>query len=171
MMPSNLLSGRLRWIPRMPRHGTSREAPCLLSTGLKMQSKHSTGHSRYVRIMYQHYYEKGRALSRLGMHTEAVLSFDNALSFQPKFVDALQYKGLAQIRLGRFEDAEYSFDQALRIRPNNGHIWTGKGIALFKQGKRCGSHHLLQKSPGYQFPGCPCQLLSRAVPGAAWELS
>lgn len=53
---------------------------------------------------------------------EALQAFDNALTFDPNFGEALRWKGLVLGYLGRFEEAINAINQAL-------HITNGQGLA------------------------------------------
>jgi tetratricopeptide (TPR) repeat protein len=78
---------------------------------------------------------KGRELSNLGKHQEAISYFDKALAIDPNDVDALDNKGLAVANLGKYQEAISYYDKALAIEPNDLNALINKGLAVANLGK------------------------------------
>jgi tetratricopeptide (TPR) repeat protein/SAM-dependent methyltransferase len=77
----------------------------------------------------------GMALSRLGRHAEALVSFDAALVEQPDFADAHGNRASALMELGRLADALASYQRAVALEPNSIGDLLNLGTALHRVGR------------------------------------
>lgn len=66
-------------------------------------------------------YSKGLAHYQLGEFDEALASYDQALTIDPNYIDALADKGLLLSQQGEFDEALTYFDQTLALEPE--HIY------------------------------------------------
>lgn len=80
------------------------------------------------------WYERGLALERLGNYTEAIASYDRALSLRPSEDAACEIwhdRGNAlQYGLGDYTQAIACYERALKQCPKHGAIWQNRGNAL-----------------------------------------
>jgi len=81
----------------------------------------------------------GMALSRLGRHAEALVSFDAALVEQPDFADAHGNRASALMELGRLADALASYQRAVALEPNSVGDLLNLGTALHGVGRHEGA--------------------------------
>lgn len=83
---------------------------------------------------YEAWYERGLALENWGYYTEALLSFDRALSLRPHKLAASSIwhdRGNAlQYGLGNYLDAMACYDRALQLHPDHELAWQNRGNAL-----------------------------------------
>jgi tetratricopeptide (TPR) repeat protein len=56
---------------------------------------------------------RGIALIHLKRHSEALSAFDQALTLQPEFPEALYYRGITYLQEERYDEAITAFNQAL----------------------------------------------------------
>jgi tetratricopeptide (TPR) repeat protein len=61
------------------------------------------------------YYLKGSSLDKIGRYSEAIASFDKAITIDPNYALAWQNKGLAQYKLKQFDEAIASFNKAKEL--------------------------------------------------------
>jgi tetratricopeptide (TPR) repeat protein len=66
----------------------------------------------------------------LARYDEALKSYDRAIEFDPKNVDAWVYRGTPLEFLGRSEEALKSYDRALELDPKNANAWVNRSAAL-----------------------------------------
>ncbi len=62
------------------------------------------------------FFEKGKALARLGKPLEAVVSYDRALEISPDNAAILYNKGIALAQREKYDDAIVAFEKALDDR-------------------------------------------------------
>ncbi|MDQ7826403.1 MAG: serine/threonine-protein kinase [Candidatus Eremiobacteraeota bacterium] len=79
---------------------------------------------------------KGASLSSLGMDTEAIAYFDQALKRNPRYDRAWFNKGASLFALGRTEEAVRCNEQALKLNPRLAEAWSNKGVSLSALGKK-----------------------------------
>lgn len=63
----------------------------------------------------------------------AISSFDLALRFDPKYVDALLKKGYCHFLKEEFNVAHLCYDKAIDVEPNNAEAWNLKGLAYYAE--------------------------------------
>ncbi|MGA9030038.1 MAG: tetratricopeptide repeat protein, partial [Methanoregula sp.] len=80
-------------------------------------------------------YRKGLALSKLGLHDEALLCLRQALSNDPTIADAWVVLSNSCFALGRLEESAHAFDQAYYIDAHDVREGVVKGLSLFKAKK------------------------------------
>lgn len=78
---------------------------------------------------------KGKSLSQLGRHEEAIECFDKALAIAARDPGTWGNKGIALDGLGRYEEAISCYDRQLAIDPRNAIGWLNKGFPLGKLGR------------------------------------
>lgn len=78
---------------------------------------------------------KGLALQKKNMMSEAVMSFDKAIYLNPNSSDAYNNKGIALKNLGKFEEAMESFDTAIRINKSHSEAYANKANILLDSKK------------------------------------
>ncbi|HLO84095.1 MAG TPA: tetratricopeptide repeat protein, partial [Nostocaceae cyanobacterium] len=66
---------------------------------------------------------------------QAILSYDQAVKFQPDFHQAWYNRGVALFNVGRYEEAISSYDQAVKFKPDKHEAWYNRGVALFNVGR------------------------------------
>jgi predicted TPR repeat methyltransferase len=79
---------------------------------------------------------RGNALLDLKRHTDALASYDRALTLNPRHAVVLHNRGLALQHLDRTKEALASYDRALAIRPDYPQALNHRGMALCKLGRR-----------------------------------
>jgi tetratricopeptide (TPR) repeat protein len=77
---------------------------------------------------------RGCALLCLNLHTEALKSFENALTYNPEDLYCLAMQGRALTELQRYEEARNSLDQALTLNPEYAPAIYGKACTYALQG-------------------------------------
>jgi tetratricopeptide (TPR) repeat protein len=82
-----------------------------------------------------HWLVQGLCLTELQRYSEAIASYDKALSIKPDKHDAWFNRGIALYKLGKYEQAIASYDKALSIKPDKHEAWNNRGIALYKLGE------------------------------------
>jgi tetratricopeptide (TPR) repeat protein/tRNA A-37 threonylcarbamoyl transferase component Bud32 len=73
---------------------------------------------------------KGISLASIGHHSEAVITFSQALHLNPQSVQAFIEKGISIWRLGKPRVALLSFDDALSLDPRNTRALYFRGLVL-----------------------------------------
>jgi tetratricopeptide (TPR) repeat protein len=71
---------------------------------------------------------KGITQMQTGEHEKALVSFDEAITLNPRSFWAYYHKGRALMSLGRSKDALECFDKAVSIRKNKPEIWVEKAL-------------------------------------------
>jgi tetratricopeptide (TPR) repeat protein len=66
----------------------------------------------------------------LALPSDALASFDRALSLNPNDANTLSARGYALLRLRQWREAFSSFDRATLLNNRNAPAWNGKAIAL-----------------------------------------
>jgi len=83
---------------------------------------------------YEAWYERGLALEHQGYYTDAIASFDRALTLEPKDKVACEIwhdRGNAlQYGLGDYLSAIACYDKALQLRSDHEQVWQNRGNAL-----------------------------------------
>ena len=75
--------------------------------------------------------ERGLALSRQGLHREAVESYSKALTIDPFKGIYYRHRGHRFLSCHRFEDACADFTMASRLIPENWDVWYHLGLSWF----------------------------------------
>ncbi|CAG9334739.1 unnamed protein product [Blepharisma stoltei] len=65
------------------------------------------------------YYEKGYALNKLGRYSEALESYEKAISINPNNARFYNRKGDNLYVLERYQEAIQCYDEAIKLEPNN----------------------------------------------------
>jgi tetratricopeptide (TPR) repeat protein len=114
--------------------------------GSKTFSRRSrNGSYKFVNIMSwfsflfktpQDWLENGRKQFRAKRYTDAIKSYDKALSMDPKFSDAWYEKGRCLLASKGNSEAIAAFDSALAIDSKNVYVLLEKGYLLKKMGKK-----------------------------------
>jgi predicted O-linked N-acetylglucosamine transferase (SPINDLY family) len=91
----------------------------LIEAALKLDNRSADAHSNH-----------GNALSALGMHGQALASYDRAITLKRDHVNALANRGLALVRLGKYREALASCEAALAIAPRLAEALNTRAIAL-----------------------------------------
>jgi len=81
------------------------------------------------------YFAEGVALSGRGKHEEALVAYDQALSYSGDFPEAWYNKGTALGHLGQYQEAVNAFEHALRLNFDYFDAWYNKGVALGRLGR------------------------------------
>jgi tetratricopeptide (TPR) repeat protein len=79
--------------------------------------------------------QKGFALSRIGMPTEALACYDRALEIDPENPGIRCLKGFAFKDLKDFEKSIECYNEVLKINPEDVFSWYQKGLALESLGR------------------------------------
>ncbi len=82
------------------------------------------------------YYERGRALAKLGRHTDAIGEFQRALELNPSFWLARYHAALEMAFAGQNEAALAAFAEVVRLKPDSALGQLNYGVALYKAGRR-----------------------------------
>ncbi|MGA8496214.1 MAG: tetratricopeptide repeat protein [Xanthobacteraceae bacterium] len=72
----------------------------------------------------------GRALHALGLHDDALLSFDRAIAQAPELAAAHANRADVLSKIGRNAEALDSYDRALSLAPDSVADWMNRGVAL-----------------------------------------
>lgn len=86
---------------------------------------------------YQAYSSLGYALRRTEDYEAALVAYDEALSIQPRYTEAIEYRAEAYLGLNRLEDAKEAYMQLFRVdRPRADELMTAmqKWIATESEG-------------------------------------
>jgi tetratricopeptide (TPR) repeat protein len=83
----------------------------------------------------QGWFNKGKALAKLGRYQEAIESFDKALAINPDYHNAWNLRGAVLNNLGRYQEAIENYDKALAIKPDFDWAWNNRGLALDSLGR------------------------------------
>ncbi len=78
---------------------------------------------------------RGMLFGMKGMNDEALVNFDQALSFNPKYAPFWFARGGVLLLLERLDEAGESFDRAVEIEPNNVEVWKLRGSIFNQQGR------------------------------------
>jgi tetratricopeptide (TPR) repeat protein len=65
------------------------------------------------------WFQKGLTLSQMDHLNEAIEAYQNAIKFNPDYVDALVNLGIIFISLSRFDEADTVFNKILLVEPGN----------------------------------------------------
>jgi tetratricopeptide (TPR) repeat protein len=76
-----------------------------------------------------YWFEKGNELLESRSYEKAVQAYDEAISIDPEFAEALTAKGIALVGLGKYNDAIECFDKATDVL-EYAEAWNNKGLAL-----------------------------------------
>jgi protein O-GlcNAc transferase len=72
----------------------------------------------------------GRALHALGLHADALASFDRAIALAPELAPAHANRADVLSKIGRNAEALVSYDRALALAPDSVADWMNRGAAL-----------------------------------------
>jgi protein O-GlcNAc transferase len=72
----------------------------------------------------------GRALHALGLHGDALASFDRAIALAPELAPAHANRADVLSKIGRNAEALDSYDRALALAPDSVVDWMNRGVAL-----------------------------------------
>ena len=72
----------------------------------------------------------GRALHALGLHDDALVSFDRAIALAPDLAPAHANRADVLSKIGRNAEALDSYDRALALAPDSVADWMNRGVAL-----------------------------------------
>src|ERR1700720_906499 len=72
----------------------------------------------------------GRALHALGLHADALSSFDRAIALAPELAPAHANRADVLSKIGRNAEALDSYDRALALAPDSVADWMNRGVAL-----------------------------------------
>ena len=72
----------------------------------------------------------GRALHALGLHDDALASFDRAIALSPDLAPAHANRADVLSKIGRNAEALDSYDRALALAPDSVADWMNRGVAL-----------------------------------------
>ncbi len=72
----------------------------------------------------------GWFLNNIGRYSEAVDSYDKAISLKPDYADAWYNRGNALSNLGQHTEATTSYDKAIAINPDFNGAWINRGCAF-----------------------------------------
>jgi predicted O-linked N-acetylglucosamine transferase (SPINDLY family) len=72
----------------------------------------------------------GRALHALGLHADALSSFDRAIALTPELAPAHANRADVLSKIGRNAEALESYDRALALAPDSVADWMNRGVAL-----------------------------------------
>jgi lipoprotein NlpI len=78
---------------------------------------------------------RGVLHERLGDHTNAVVSYDEAAKLKPKAATIFQHRGVEHFRLGNFEKSVADFDRYLQLAPQQAPGHWQRGISCYYAGK------------------------------------
>ncbi len=78
---------------------------------------------------------KGMDLVRRMQFSEALETFDRAISLNPEITEAWNNRGVALFRLGRMEESLESYNKALTLDPQNLDALRNKGFVLRSMGR------------------------------------
>jgi lipoprotein NlpI len=78
---------------------------------------------------------RGILHERLGDHTNAVASYDEAAKLKPKAAIIFQHRGVEHFRLGSFEKSVADFDRFLQLAPQQAPGHWQRGISCYYAGK------------------------------------
>jgi len=81
------------------------------------------------------WFEQGLILAAAQDYQGSLLSFDQALKFQPDDHEAWNNRGNSLDELGRYEEAISSYDQACKFQPDYHEAWNNRGISLSNLGR------------------------------------
>jgi predicted O-linked N-acetylglucosamine transferase (SPINDLY family) len=79
--------------------------------------------------------DKGKVLTELGRHQEALVCYQRAVSINPRHLNALQNQGATLLILKNFAEALAVFDRLLAIVPNYVPAFSNRGEALKELGR------------------------------------
>lgn len=79
---------------------------------------------------------QGMSLASLGRHSEAIITFDQALHINPHSLNAVICRAASLIELGKNEEALSYLNSAMKINPRDWRVWLYGGEALWKSGHR-----------------------------------
>ncbi|MEZ5563493.1 MAG: tetratricopeptide repeat protein [Gammaproteobacteria bacterium] len=77
----------------------------------------------------------GLPLLKLGRFSEALDSFDQALTIKPDYAEALNKRGEALQALGRQKEALASYNRSLRYRPEHSETLNNRAVVLLQLGR------------------------------------
>ena len=77
-------------------------------------------------------FDIGCRLLDQGKNLEAIEYYNGALSVNPYYAEAWDYKGLAFFKMDRYQEAIKCFDVAILVEPRYVEAWDYKGLAFFK---------------------------------------
>ncbi|NMB80132.1 MAG: tetratricopeptide repeat protein [Methanomicrobiales archaeon] len=78
------------------------------------------------------YYNEGMQYAAAGKYSEAVASFDQAITLDPSYIEAWNGRGLALYNRGMYNEAVISFDRVLLSRPQDSLATEYRKLALEK---------------------------------------
>ncbi|HPS92084.1 MAG TPA: tetratricopeptide repeat protein [Methanothrix sp.] len=78
---------------------------------------------------------EGNLMQTQEKYQEAVVKYEEALTVDPAYKDALYKKGVMLMALNNLTDAAKQFDQALQADPNFKQAYVAKGVILEADGK------------------------------------
>jgi tetratricopeptide (TPR) repeat protein len=78
------------------------------------------------------WYKHGSNLTKQKRYEDAILSYDNAVKLDPRFVLAWGCMGDNFQRLGRYEDSLKCYDKIIDVYPNDAKAWQNRAFQLIK---------------------------------------
>jgi hypothetical protein len=90
--------------------------------------------------------QRGHALALMGEVSEAMESYNTALSLDSSTVEAWIGKGRLLTGMGRYEEALFCFDSALELDESMGEAWAGKGQVLMQMGRQVEAQTYLSRA-------------------------
>ena len=98
----------------------SQKAPPKGKTGMKNPYKEGTA---------DYYYQQGKIYQAQGKYEDALISFEQAISLDPKHIKALEEAGYEWSMKGDYEKAIEYYKKAIEISKKNGNLWDKLGLA------------------------------------------
>ncbi len=92
----------------------------------------------------------GLAYSTAGNKNKALSAFDNALSINPQYIDALLNIGLTYKELSNIVEAEKHYQKAMAIEPNNLTTLNNYGVLMKERGELQAAMDVFKKSIGIE---------------------
>ena len=81
-----------------------------------------------------HFFERGLRQLRNRNYQGAIAEFNQAIQFDPKFVEAYSGRGFAHLQLGQLPQAKESYQQILRIDPTSASGYSGLALVHARLG-------------------------------------
>src|SRR5947209_4358891 len=81
------------------------------------------------------YFKTANDLETQGKYKETISYYNQAIKYQPGYVEAYHHKGVVLGKLGKWQEGIVAYDSAIKYKPDYADAYYNKGVVYHKQNK------------------------------------